>query len=83
MHHQHKVGVDQRRDRNQIAHELVGFPGEQRFVDGLRARDHQQGVAVGSGAGDQLGADCGTGAGPVLDHERLMQGLLQFLRNAA
>ncbi len=83
VHHQHQVAVDQRRDRNQIAHQLIRFLVVQRFVDGLRAGDHQQRVAVGRSLGDQVGADGGSGARAVVHDEGLVQGLAQFLGDGA
>ena len=75
VHYQHQIAVDQRRDGNEIAHQAIGLLVVQRFVDGLRARHHQQRVAVGRGVGDQGGADGGAGARPVLDDESLVQRL--------
>ena len=65
MHDQHKISVNQWRDRHQVAHELILFVGEERLVDGLGARDHQQRVAIGRRLGDDLGANGGAGARTV------------------
>ena len=36
-------------------------------VDDERRRDNQKSVAIGCSASHRLGADCGTGPGPVLN----------------
>ena len=73
MHHQHQVGVDQWRDRHQVAHELILLVSVKRLVDGLGAGDHQQRVAVGRGLGDELGANGGAGARAVFHDKGLVE----------
>jgi len=42
---------------------------------------HQQGIAVGCGFRDRLGADHAAGARAILDHDRLLPALAEFLSN--
>ena len=83
VHHHQQVGVVDGRHRHEIAHELVGAVRQQRLVDGVRVRHHQQRVAVGRRLGDLARADQRAGAGPVLDDERLLERFLQVLADDA
>ena len=75
--HDHEVGVVDRRDRREIAHQLVFALRHQRLIGGLGVRHHQQRVAVGRRLGGLDRADDAAGAGAVLDHEGLAKTLLQ------
>ena len=69
------------RDRLEVLHRVVGDLLVERRIDRHRgARRHQQRVAVGRGLGDRVDPDLLAGAGPVLDHERLADPLLPYLR---
>jgi hypothetical protein len=72
-----------RRDRDEVAHELERLAGDQRFVDGVRVRHQQQRVAVGRALGDGIGADDRAGTGPVVDDEGLAHRFLQALGDEA
>ena len=82
-HHQHQLGIHQRGDRHEVAHQLVGPIRIERLDGGLGRRDHQQGVAVGRGFRGLRGADDGAGAGAVLHHDRLTERLAQLLAERA
>ena len=77
--HEHEVGIVDRRDRHEVAHQLERLVRDQRFVDGVRVRHQQQRVAVGRALGDRVGADDRAGAGAVVDDHVLPQRLLQPL----
>jgi hypothetical protein len=72
-----------RRNRHQIAHQFILALRHQRFIGGLGVRHHQQRVAVGRRSGDLLRADHSAGAGPVLDHEGLLEILLHGIAEYA
>jgi len=69
-------------------HEACGSEVSERVVAGLPVKAHverdvrkpsdDEVVAVGGGAGDELRADEGAGAGAVLDHEGLPRLLAQL-----
>ena len=77
MHDDHKVGVIDRRNRCQIAHQFVFALRHQRFIRGLGIRHHQQRITVRRRFGGLQRADHAAGAGPVFDHEGLPETLLQ------
>ena len=83
MHHKHEIGIVHRRHADEIAQQRVGLVRHQRFIDRLGVRHHQQGVAVGRGLGDEIGANDRTGARLVLDDEGLPENALQLLRHVA
>ena len=68
-------------------HKLKRFVGElsiQALVDRERSRRaQQQRVTVRLGLVGQIGADIAAGAGPILDHDRLLPSCLQLLANDA
>ncbi len=67
------------KSRRKVVAELL----EERRVDGGSRSCHQQRVAVGGRTRDRLGADVVSGAGPVLDHERLTEAFRQPLADQA
>ena len=77
MNHDDEIGIVDRRDRREIAHQFVFALRHQRFVRGLGVRHHQQRVAVGRRFGDFLRADHAAGSRAVFDHEGLAETLLQ------
>ena len=80
---EHALRVRDLGDRREILDRVVGHLAQRR-VDAVR-RDvaEQQRVAVGRGPGDELGADRAVGAGLVLDDHRLLQPLVELLRDDA
>jgi hypothetical protein len=71
-------------DRCEILHGVVG----QRFADvGAdrhgRDRREKEGVAVGRGTRGRLRRNDGAGTGPIVDHKRLLELVLQLLRQDA
>jgi hypothetical protein len=83
MHHEDEVGIDQRCDRHEITHELIGFVDVQSFVNSLRTGNHQQRVAIRQRLDDRVGPDGGAGAWPVFHNEGLMQGFAQLFGDGA
>ncbi len=83
MDHDHEVGVVDRRDRCEIAHQLVFALRHQRFIGGLGVRHHQQRVAVRRRFGGLDRADDAAGTGAILDHEGLAETLLQHAADLA
>ncbi len=79
MRDDHEIGLVDRRDGDEVAHQLVVARRDQRLVGGLGVGDDQQRVAVGRGLGRLRRADHGACAGAVLDDERLLQAFLQVL----
>ena len=77
MHHDHEIGVIDRRDRREIAHQFVFALRHQRFIRGLGVRHHQQRIAVGRRFRGLERADHAARAGAVLDHEGLAKIFLQ------
>jgi hypothetical protein len=73
MEHEQQVRIVHRRDRHEIAHQLVRLVRHQGLVDRVRIAHHQERVAVGRRLGDAIGAEHGTGARLVLDHDRLAE----------
>src|SRR6516165_10210997 len=69
-HHDEGLAVDAR-DRRDVADEIVVELVVQCRVDRVEATDHEQRVAVSGRAHDDLSADIGCGARPVLDNKRL------------
>jgi hypothetical protein len=69
--HDHEVGIVDRRDRREIAHQFIFALRHQRFIRGLGVRHHQQRIAVGRRLGGFHRADHAAGAGAILDHEGL------------
>ena len=82
--HQH---VGNRGHQSYVLEVVQAFLAEiavQAGIDGLRAcRAEQQGVAVIGGGRDAAGTDGSVGAGDVLHHDRLAQGLGQTLADQA
>ena len=85
VHDDDEVGGIDRRDRREIAHQLVFAlrRRHQRFIRRLGVRHHQERVAVGRRFDDFLRADHAAGAGAVLDHDRLAELLLQHVADQA
>ena len=83
MNDHDQVGVVQRRDRHEIAHQPEWLAGDQRFVGRVGVRHHQQRVAVGRRLRDRVGPDDRSGARPVLHHEGLLELLGEMLRDHA
>lgn len=77
------VGVGDVDDRLEIPDRVVGLAGVQRRVDDVGWADVDQGVAVGHGAGDGLGADQATGAGTVVDDDVGAEDPAHFLADRA
>ncbi len=67
------------RNRGEIRDHVVRHVLAEPLVQRGRAFDHQQRVAVGRRLGDEVGADHAAAGGPVLNDDRLLQPLLQFL----
>ena len=82
-HHQHQLGIHQRGDRHEVAHQPIGLVRIERLDRGLGRRDHQQGVAVRRGFRGFRRADDGAGARAVLHHDRLTERLAQLLAERA
>ena len=83
MHHQQQVRIVDRRHRHEVLHQRERLFRDQRFVDRVGVRHHQQRVAVRRRFRHEVGADDRAGAGAVLDDERLSQRLLQLLAEIA
>ena len=83
MNHDHEVGVIDRRDRREIAHQFVFALRNQRFIRGLGIRHHQQRVTIRRRLDDFLRADHAAGAGAVFDHEGLAETFLQNVPDLA
>ena len=81
MDHHHQVRIIDRRDRDEVAHQLVRLVRDQRLVDGVRVRHHQQRVAVRRRLRDRIGADDRARAGAILDDECLLEMLGEMLRD--
>jgi hypothetical protein len=77
------VGMKKRRDRSNIADEVVG----KLFIDGRVDRepdtDQKQGVTVGRRSHDLERADIAAAAGTILNHERLSKPLGKQLAEQA
>jgi hypothetical protein len=84
MHREHVGREQDQADRREVLARAVGHAGEQvrRNCQGAHV-DQQQGVAILLGLGDQVGADIAAGAGLVLDHDRLADGVLQLRADEA
>ena len=77
-HHQHIGRLHQHRDVVEVLGGVVGHCLHQMRRDHQRAqRGHQEGLAVRRGALDLRRADRAGRAGPVVDHEGLVEALLQ------
>jgi len=62
------------RHRSEVLHHVVGHLGVERPVDGVGTHGgHHQGVGVGGGLRNRVGADVAAGTGLVLHHDRLSQ----------
>ena len=83
MNHNDEVGIVDRRNRREIAHQFVFALWNQRFVRSLGVRHHQQRIAVGRRLGDFLRADDAAGSRAVFDHEGLAETLLQDVADLA
>lgn len=67
-------GVADQADFLEAVDRVIGKVGINGLVDGIGpAVAQQDGVAVGRGAGDGIGADDAVGPGPVLDDDWLAQ----------
>ena len=83
MHDQYEIRVIDRRHRHEVAQQVEGFVVQQRLVDRMRVRHHQQCVAIGRRLRHQVGADHRARAWPIIDNERLPKNILQALANVA
>ena len=82
MHDQRLIDDAEPADRREVLARIVRQLAVEARIDhegGFGAR--QQGVAVGRGLGDLLGADLRIGSGLVLDQDLLGPGFRQPLRN--
>jgi hypothetical protein len=70
-HNQHVGEETDQRHRGEIGQRIVIDRFKEVAVDGQSGRGDVHGVAVGSGAGDELGGDIAAGAGLVLDDHLL------------
>ena len=80
---QHAGLASDERNRREVVDRIVGELRVERGADGVGLRREQQRVAVRRGAGDDLGADRGAGAGLVLDDELLPEAFAELLRDHA
>ena len=81
QHHQRQAADDG--DVAEVLARIVWLVRHQRRVDRLRSdRGGEPRVAVGRRLRDRVRADDAAAAGPVLDHERLAELLLQFVGDA-
>ncbi len=71
MRRHHQVLHRNLGDANEVLQRVVGKVGAQARIDDVGGDHRAEGVPVGRGLGDVLGADHGPRAGPVLDHHRL------------
>jgi len=83
MHDDHEIGIVDRRDRDEVAHQLILTLRHQRFVRGLRIGHHQERVAVGRRFGRLLRADHAARAGAVFHDEGLAEAFLQHIADQA
>jgi hypothetical protein len=81
--HDQQIEERHRRGRGEVLEDVVGQRLEQRHRDGVVVAGHQDVVAVGRGGRDRLGGDDAGGAGPVLDHDILLQPDRQLFRHDA
>ena len=76
--------VRQQRYRGEVLHHVIGHALVQERIDDVDRGRQQEGVAVGRGLRDRVGADrSGRAAGPVLDDEVLAQRLVELLHQDA
>jgi hypothetical protein len=66
-------------DRDDVARDVDGTLLIERHVDGMRAGDLEERVAVGGRARDRLQREIAAGAGPVVDDHRLAEPLRHCL----
>ncbi len=84
VHHQHVRRVGQHRGATQVLARVKAELGVDRWRDRQRTQIAEQpGVAVGLGAGHQLGPQVAVGTGLVVDHHRLLELLRDQLANRA
>src|SRR5262249_26770324 len=74
----------QERHRREVAHDVVGNALVEEWIDHVHRGRYQQGVAVGRGLGDGVGADYARrAAGAILDDEVLAHRLVELLHQDA
>jgi hypothetical protein len=68
----------------EVVHDVVGNAFVQKRIDHMHRGRHQQGVAIGRGLGDGVGADYSRrAAGAILDDEVLAHRLVELLHQDA
>ena len=76
VHGEHRRRNPDPADRSEIAYRVIRYVLVQRRIDSVRRhRRHQQGISVGRGFCDGIGADVAACTGFVLHHELLSQQL--------
>jgi len=73
MHRQRELVGRHDRHRREILDRVVAYLLQVRHDGHLRRRRHEQGVAVRLGPRHVVGGDRAIGAGPVVDHHRLLE----------
>src|SRR5215813_7921799 len=68
----HAVDAADANDGREVALHVVGHVGHERRGGERAGTSHTNGVAVWRRLGDGVDADHAAGAGPVLDHDRLL-----------
>jgi hypothetical protein len=83
MNHQDTGNAGDLRDRREVALGIVAELGIERRNDTEGRIAHEQRVTIGRRLRDKLGAECGCGARPVVDHDLLAEQLGKLGRDRA
>ena len=80
--HDQRRGAHQR-DVGEVLERVVGQFWIEGWIDRMRRDDGAEGVAIGRGLGDHIGADDGVGARLVLEHDGLAERIGNLLADEA